>query len=164
MSLVFFLQRLMELNWAKFTKFASLVTQSTRVILHLLSIFPYFAQPWWLKHLSVFFFLAASDGVELGKIHKVRVFRNPKREGLMRSRVKGAEAATSGILTFLDSHCECNEKWLVNILFHLFFFTSLMPTCWGWAFSIWMLVIFMKKYVFSIWYHPQKKVEWFRKF
>ena len=73
----------------------------------------------------LFFFLSASDGVELGKIHKVRVFRNPKREGLMRSRVKGAEAATSGILTFLDSHCECNEKWLVNILFHLFF--SLLP-------------------------------------
>ena len=68
-----------------------------------------------------FLFLAASDGLELGKIHKVRVLRNSKREGLMRSRVKGAEAATSGILTFLDSHCECNEKWLVNILFHLFY-------------------------------------------
>ena len=76
----------------------------------------------FFKHrdMHYFLFLAASDGLELGKIHKVRVLRNSKREGLMRSRVKGAEAATSGILTFLDSHCECNEKWLVNILFYLF--------------------------------------------
>lgn len=63
-----------------------------------------------------FFFFAANDGLELAKIHKVRVLRNAKREGLMRSRVKGADAATSGILTFLDSHCECNEKWLVSII------------------------------------------------
>ena len=94
--------------------------------LNLLSVnFVIFCAALVTKTLISLFFLAASDGVELGKIHKVRVFRNPKREGLMRSRVKGAEAATSGILTFLDSHCECNEKWLVNILFHLFF--SLLP-------------------------------------
>ena len=39
------LHHLMELNWAKSTKFLSLVTQSARVILLILSILSYFAQP-----------------------------------------------------------------------------------------------------------------------
>ena len=89
---------------------------------------------YWLKHLSniikiiftdavkllslliTLLLFIADTGQELSNINKVKVLRNSKREGLMRSRVKGADAATSSILTFLDSHCECNKNWLVSII------------------------------------------------
>ncbi|KAJ7399394.1 Polypeptide N-acetylgalactosaminyltransferase 16 [Pitangus sulphuratus] len=52
----------------------------------------------------------------LTKIPKVKCLRNMRREGLIRSRVRGAEVATADILTFLDSHCEVNSEWLQPML------------------------------------------------
>nr|XP_033806766.1 polypeptide N-acetylgalactosaminyltransferase 16 [Geotrypetes seraphini] len=52
----------------------------------------------------------------LVKIPKVKCLRNSRREGLIRSRVRGANVASADILTFLDSHCEVNNEWLQPML------------------------------------------------
>ncbi|KAI1895725.1 hypothetical protein AGOR_G00109200 [Albula goreensis] len=66
-----------------------------------------------------------NDCLLLTKLPKVKCLRNYRREGLIRSRVKGADSAQAQVLTFLDSHCEVNKDWLLPLLQRL----KEDPTC-----------------------------------
>merc|ERR1711962_999054 len=47
---------------------------------------------------------------------KVRLIRQPKRAGLMRTRMVGVMESKSQVPTFLDSHIEATEGWLEPLL------------------------------------------------
>lgn len=50
---------------------------------------------------------------------KVRVHRNEERQGLIRSKVIGAETVKSPVIVFMEPHCIVNKQWLEPLLVQL---------------------------------------------
>ncbi|GAB1603482.1 polypeptide N-acetylgalactosaminyltransferase 5-like [Argonauta hians] len=68
---------------------------------------------------STFDYLKGPLNNYMRQLPKVRILRLATRQGLIRARMIGVEAATSEVITFLDSHCECATDWMRPMLARL---------------------------------------------
>lgn len=65
---------------------------------------------------------------------KVRLIRNSEREGLIRTRTRGAKESKGEVVLFLDAHCEVGPNWLPPLLYpiyldrYLCFLIIIVPT------------------------------------
>lgn len=50
------------------------------------------------------------------KYPNIRLIRNKEREGLIRTRSRGATEARGQVIVYLDAHCEVNINWLPPLL------------------------------------------------
>ena len=77
-----------------------------------------------------------SDGEEvadhdIASLPKVHILRNAERQGLMRSRTRGADFAHSSVIVFLDTHVEVNVGWLEPLVAPIAknYRAATIPTC-----------------------------------
>ncbi|XP_055389238.1 putative polypeptide N-acetylgalactosaminyltransferase 13, partial [Condylostylus longicornis] len=63
-----------------------------------------------------------TQGIDLQFLPLIKLIRNNKRFGVIKSRNIGAKLATGKYIFFLDSHCELNVGWLEPLISRLYLY------------------------------------------